>query len=149
VPLTWVLSDLTRKIFLTRREKTENLTFLVKIFQTQTQTQTMDGWPNPSHKKLTRPYLGQIFWPGPITTFVCKFGSFTRRFCVLYNINISLGDFFKLLADFHFIRYGGSLTGRFCVLYLINNFLWDFYVTTFDSKRMPLFSKRGCAHFSQ
>jgi len=29
----------------------KNLTFLGEIFQTQ--TQTIDGWPNPSHKKLT------------------------------------------------------------------------------------------------
>jgi len=42
--------------------------FLGEIFQIQ--TQTINGWPDPSHKKLTRPDLGQKFWPGPITTLL-------------------------------------------------------------------------------
>jgi len=42
--------------------------FLGEIFQTQ--TQTIDGWPDPSHKKLTRPDPGQNFGPGPITSLL-------------------------------------------------------------------------------
>jgi len=38
-------------------KKLKNLTFLGEIFQIQ--TQTINGWPNPSHKKLTWPNLGQ------------------------------------------------------------------------------------------
>jgi len=41
LPLTRVLLDPTKEIFFARREKIENLTFLVKIFQTL--TQTIDG----------------------------------------------------------------------------------------------------------
>jgi len=36
-----------------------NLTFLGEIFQIL--TQTINGWPDPSHKKLTRPTLGKKF----------------------------------------------------------------------------------------
>jgi len=38
-------------------QKLKNLGFLGEIFQNQTQTK--DGWPNPSNKKLTLPDLGQ------------------------------------------------------------------------------------------
>jgi len=51
-------------------KKLKNLTFLGQIFQIQ--TQTINGWPDPtrpdpSRKKLTRPNPGQKFWPKPIT----------------------------------------------------------------------------------
>jgi len=39
-----------------RGKKLKNLMFLGEIFQIQ--SQTINGWPDPSHKK---------FWPGPIT----------------------------------------------------------------------------------
>jgi len=37
-------------------KKLKNLTFLGEIFQIQ--TQIINGWPDPSHKKLTRPDPG-------------------------------------------------------------------------------------------
>jgi len=40
-------------------KKLKNLTFLGEIFQIQ--TQIINGWPNPSHKKLTQPDPGQKF----------------------------------------------------------------------------------------
>jgi len=58
LPLTQVLFDLTRSdFFYPKCKKYKNLTFLGEIFQTQ----TIDGWPNPSHKKFTWPILGQKF----------------------------------------------------------------------------------------
>jgi len=48
--------------FDTKGKKLKILTFLGEIFQIQ--TQTINGRPDPSHKKLTRV---KNFWPGPIT----------------------------------------------------------------------------------
>jgi len=42
-----------RDFFDSKGKKLKNLTFLREIFQIQ--TQTIYGWPNPSHKKLTQP----------------------------------------------------------------------------------------------
>jgi len=45
--------------------KGKNLTFLGEIFRIQ--TQTINGWPNPSHIKLTRPYPeSKKFDPGRV-----------------------------------------------------------------------------------
>jgi len=45
--------------FDTKGKKLKNLTCLGEIFQIQ--TQIMNGWPNPSHQKLTLPNPGQKF----------------------------------------------------------------------------------------
>jgi len=51
---TWVLSNPTRSnFFLPEGGKLKNLTFLGEIFQIL--TQTINRWPDPSKKKITRP----------------------------------------------------------------------------------------------
>jgi len=61
------------RFFWPKRKKIENLIFLGEIFQIQ--TQTINGWHDPSHKKLIRPDLGQKIltqthhWSGPISPY--------------------------------------------------------------------------------
>jgi len=67
-PLTQVLFDPTQRyFFLTRKEKIEKFDIFRGNFQIQ--TQTINVWPDPSHKNW--PDLTQVknFWPGPITRF--------------------------------------------------------------------------------
>jgi len=47
-----------RDLFDPKGKKLKNLTLLGENFQIQ--TQTINGWPNPSHQKLTRP-VSKIF----------------------------------------------------------------------------------------
>jgi len=53
-----------KNIFLTRRAKNWEIRDSGENFQTQTK----DGWPNPSIKNLTWPNPSQKFLPWPITT---------------------------------------------------------------------------------
>jgi len=51
-----------------KRKKLKNLTFLGELFEIQ--TQTINGWPNPTRPEPQKIYPTQVknFWPGPITT---------------------------------------------------------------------------------
>jgi len=58
-PLTRVLLTRPEEIFLTQGKKFKNLTFIGEI--SQIQPQTINGWPDTSHNKLTQPDPGQKF----------------------------------------------------------------------------------------
>jgi len=65
-------SDPIRRDFLDPKgKKLKNLMFLGEIFQTQ--TQTMDGWPNLTRATKNWPYPTHVkkFWPRPITMRDC------------------------------------------------------------------------------
>jgi len=63
---TWVLFDpATRDFFYPAEKKLEKLRFLREIFQTQTQTQTIDSLDDPGQKFLIRTHhycLSSLLW---------------------------------------------------------------------------------------